>query len=135
MNDVGDQHIKSEDSLKLGLCCAFIGERIKFRSTTVKSVGAMKHFKALEKISKICLDNSEALIKSLEFCAANHIGCFRVNSQILPIKTHPEYGYNISELPEHKHIIKRFKECGKYAKDNNIRISFFIKTSLSFKIL
>lgn len=124
MNDVGDQHIKSEDSLKLGLCCAFIGERIKFRSTTVKSVGAMKHFKALEKISKICLDNSEALIKSLEFCAANHIGCFRVNSQILPIKTHPEYGYNISELPEHKHIIKRFKECGKYAKDNNIRISF-----------
>ena len=47
MNDVGDQHIKSKDSLQLGLCCAFIGERIKFRSTTVKSVGAMERFKAL----------------------------------------------------------------------------------------
>ena len=58
MNDVGDQHIISEDSLQLGLCCAFIGERIKFRSTTVKSVGAMERSEALEKISRICLDNS-----------------------------------------------------------------------------
>ena len=57
MNDVSDQHIKGKDSLHLGLCCAFIGERIKFRSTTVKSVGAMERFKAaLEKISNICLD-------------------------------------------------------------------------------
>ena len=110
--------------LNFGLFCAFIGERIKFRSTTVKSVGSMERSEALEKISKICLDNSEALIKSLEFCDTNNIACFRVNSQILPIKTHSKYGYDISELPEHKHIIKRFKNCGKYAKVNDIRISF-----------
>ena len=65
MKNVGVQHIKSKDFLQLGLCCAFIGERIKFRSTTVKSVGAMERFEALEKISNICLDNSKALIKSL----------------------------------------------------------------------
>ena len=113
MNDFGDQHMKSDDTIQLGLCCAFIGERIKFRSTTVKSVGSMERSEALEKISKICLDNSEALIKSLEFCATNDIACFRVNSQILPIKTHKKYGNDISDLPEHKHIIKRFKNCGK----------------------
>ena len=55
----------------------------------------MERFKALEKIPNICLDNSKALIKSLEFCAANYIGCFRVNSQILPIKTDPKYNYDI----------------------------------------
>ena len=65
MNDVGFQHIKSKDSLQLGLCCAFIGERIKFRSTTVKSVGAMERFKVLEKISNICLDNSKDQIIKL----------------------------------------------------------------------
>jgi len=116
--------MKSDDFLQLGLCCAFTGEKIKFRSTTVKSVGSMNRSEALEKISKICLDNSEALIKSLKFCTANHIGCFRINSQILPIKTHMKYGYDISELPKNNYITKRFKECGKYAKYNNIRISF-----------
>ena len=90
MNALGDRHIKSKDSLLLELRCAFIGERIKFRSTTVKSVEAMERFKALEKISNICLDNSNDLIKSLEFCSGNHIGFFRVNSQIFPIKTHPK---------------------------------------------
>ena len=124
MNDVGAQHMKSDDTIKLGLCCAFIVDRINFRSTIVKSVGSMESSEALEKISKICLDNSEALIKSLEFCAANHIGCFRVNSQILPIKTHPKYGYDITELPGNINIINKLKQCGKYAKDNNIRTSF-----------
>ncbi len=71
---------------------------LSIRNTTVKSVGAMKRFNALEKLFNICIDNSKALIKPLEFCAAIHIECFRVNSQILPIKTHPKYGYDIKKL-------------------------------------
>ena len=56
--------MKSEPSIRLGLCCAFLNEPIKFRRTTVKSLGAMGRSSSLEKISKICLDNSEALFKS-----------------------------------------------------------------------
>ena len=116
--------MKSEPSIRLGLCCAFLDEPIKFRRTTVKSLSAMGRSSSLEKISKICLDNSEALFKSLKFCASNGIGCFRINSQILPIKTHPKYGYDIYDIPEGKNIVRRFKECGQYAKINDIRTCF-----------
>ena len=59
--------------------------------------------------------NAEALLASLQFCAENGIGCFRINSQILPIKTHPQHGYEIDDLPEGDEIIRRFKECGEFA--------------------
>ncbi len=49
MNNVGDQHMKTDDIIKLWLCCAFNGERIKFRSTTVKSVCSMERSEASEK--------------------------------------------------------------------------------------
>jgi len=41
-------------------------------------------------------------MEALEFCAAHGIGSFRIQSQILPLKTHPQAGYRIEELPEAK---------------------------------
>jgi UV DNA damage endonuclease len=61
---------------------------------------------------------------ALQYCSNNGIGCFRVNSQILPLKTHPEAGYNITDLPNAKVIISKFKKCGVFAAQNNIRITF-----------
>ena len=55
------------------------------------------------KISGICLHNARALRDALNFCAANGIGSFRVNSQILPAKTHPEAGYAIEDVPDVHH--------------------------------
>ncbi|HAR32641.1 MAG TPA: hypothetical protein DCR95_00680 [Desulfobacter sp.] len=46
-----------------------------------------------------CANNAQSLLKAFEFCRANKIGSFRINSQILPLKTHPEMGYDICELP------------------------------------
>ena len=75
--------------IRLGLCCIFRDEPIKFGNTTATAIGKMKRADALVKLSGLCMANAEALLASLHFCAENGIGCFRVNSQILPLKTHP----------------------------------------------
>lgn len=79
---------------------------------------------ALVKLSGLCMANAGALQAALQFCADNGIGCFRINSQILPIKTHAESGYDMSDLPDGEEIIDRFKACGDFAKVNNIRTCF-----------
>ena len=78
----------STTEIRLGLCCIFREQPIKFRNTTVKAIGGMNRDAALAKLSGLCMANAEALLASLQFCAKNGIGCFRINSQILPVKTH-----------------------------------------------
>jgi len=79
---------------------------------------------ALGKIAALCLANADALQASLQFCAEHAIGCFRINSQILPVKTHPECGYSMNDLPDGDEIIRRFEACGKYAEHHGIRTCF-----------
>ena len=67
---------------------------------------------------------ADALLAALQFCADNGIGCFRVNSQILPIKTHPDCGYQVDDLPEADEIIRRFKECGTFVQKHKLRTCF-----------
>jgi len=110
--------------IRLGLCCTFLEQPIKFRNTTVKSIKAMERKAALEKLSKLCITNAKALSASLEFCAENGIGCFRVNSQILPLKTHEDCGYVMGDLPDGDAIVNQFKECGEFALDHQIRTCF-----------
>ena len=116
--------LASRASIRLGLCCVFLEQPIKFRRTTVKAVSSMKRDAALTKLSDICMTNADALQASLQFCADNGIGCFRINSQILPLKTHAECGYAVSDLPDGDEIIRRFKTCGKFARTNEIRTCF-----------
>lgn len=78
----------------------------------------------LRRLSELCLLNAEALRLSLEYCSDHGIGAFRVNSQILPVKTHAEAGYGIEELPESDEIIRRFRACGEFARLHNLRLSF-----------
>jgi UV DNA damage endonuclease len=70
------------------------------------------------------MDNADALYRALAFCAANGIGAFRINSQILPVKTHPDVGYDLHELPQGDRIVARFKQCGDFSRQNHIRTSF-----------
>ena len=110
--------------IRLGLCCIFHDQPIKFRNTTVKAISKMDRDAALEKLSGLCLANAEALQDALQFCADNGIGCFRINSQILPIKTHDECGYQIDDLPDRDVIVQKFKKCGQFASENDIRTCF-----------
>ncbi len=91
---------------RLGLCCTFQDQPIKFITTTATAIGKMKRPDALKKLSRLCMENANALLKALEFCAGNGIGCFRVISHILSIKTHPTCGYTVSDLPESDEIIR-----------------------------
>ena len=110
--------------IRLGLCCMFLGQPIKFVTTTATAIGKMKRPDALAKLSRLCKENADALLLALQFCADNGIGCFRVNSQILPIKTHPTWGYEIDDLPESNEIVLCFKECGKFVKKHKLRTCF-----------
>jgi UV DNA damage endonuclease len=110
--------------IRFGVCCMFREQPIKFRTTTVAAIGRLKRADGLAKLSELCMANADALLASLHFCAEKGIGCFRINSQILPLKTHPECGYTVEELPEGDEIVRRFKKCGRFAKRNKLRTSF-----------
>ena len=110
--------------IRLGLCCMFRDQPIKFVTTTATAISKMKRPDALAKLSRLCRENADALLAALQFCANNGIGCFRVNSQILPIKTHPVCGYPVDELPDSDEIIRRFKECGQFAQKHKLRTCF-----------
>ena len=110
--------------IRLGLCCLFRDQPIRFVTTTATSIGKMKRPDALAKLSRLCMENADALLAALHFCSDNGIGCFRVNSQILPIKTHPTCGYEIDDLPECDEIVRRFKECGQFIKKHKLRTCF-----------
>src|SRR5438309_3050625 len=100
--------------IRLGLCCIFRDQPIKFASTTAAAIGRMNRAEGLAKLARLCMANADALLASLRFCAENGIGCFRINSQILPLKTHPQYGYGIEDLPGGDEMVDRFRECGAF---------------------
>ena len=110
--------------IRLGLCCIFHEEPIRFVTTTAAAIGKMRRVDALAKLSRLCMENADSLLVALKFCVENGIGCFRINSQILPIKTHPTCGYQVDDLPEGDEIIRRFKACGKFVRKNNLRSCF-----------
>ena|GEM_PF-69112 len=114
----------STTEIRLGLCCTFLEQPIKFRKTTVKAISGMNRDEALVKLSGLCMTNAEALLASFQFCVKNGIGCFRINSQILPVKTHAECGYDVSDLPDADEIVERFKVCGKFARSHGLRSCF-----------
>jgi len=110
--------------LRLGLCCKFYEEPVKFRTATAKYTGRFGRPEQLMRLSLLCLENARSLLKSIEYCRSNNIGCFRVNSRILPLKTHPDIGYALSDLPGSEEIMAVFFQCRKKAIKFDIRLSF-----------
>ena len=110
--------------IRFGLCCIFRKESIKFRRTTAKFLQAFHRNQQLEYLAEICLHNARALHKALRYCRDHDIKDFRINSQILPLKTHPEIGYYIEDLPFHDQIIQTFKDCGRFCQKHDIRTTF-----------
>jgi UV DNA damage endonuclease len=76
----------------------------------------------VEKLRALAEHNAAALHLAIEFCASHRLGCFRVNSQILPLRTHPEFGYSTDLLGAE--IVGAFEACGSLARRANTRISF-----------
>jgi UV DNA damage endonuclease len=110
--------------IRFGLCCIFRQAPIKFRRTTAKYLLSLSEVARQAHLASICMHNADALYRALSFCADNEIGAFRINSQILPVKTHPDAGYDLHELPQGDRIVARFEQCGKFSLENDIRTSF-----------
>ncbi len=110
--------------IRWGLCCIFREVPIKFRRTTAKYTAQLSADKRLDRLSNICLHNAESLLEALKFCRLNGIGAFRINSQILPLKTHPELGYAIEDLPQSTEIVDAFRKCKAYCRRHDLRTSF-----------
>jgi UV DNA damage endonuclease len=110
--------------IRLGLCCIFRDEPIKFRTTTATAIKRLSRREARKKLAGLCAENALALLSALHYCSEHGIGCFRVNSQILPLKTHPEVGYDLEELPGGRQIVKQLQECGKFAGAAGLRTTF-----------
>lgn len=110
--------------IRLGLCCKFRLEPIKFLTTTVLHAGRLQPAARREKLAGLCAANAAALRRSIEYCAARGIGSFRINSQLLPLKTHPSLGYDLPALPGGGTIVTEFKACGALARRLGLRLTF-----------
>jgi UV DNA damage endonuclease len=107
--------------IRLGLACIFREQPIRFRRATAAYTRRLSRHEQLELLSTRCLENARALSQALRYCADHGIGDFRINSQILPLATHPELGYRLSELPAHRDIVETFRGCGRLAAERGLR--------------
>lgn len=112
------------DGLRLGLCCQFVAQPIKFRVTTATALQRLPRRQQLLRLAELCAANASALLAALRYCAAHGIGSFRIPSSILPIRTHPHVGYRIEDLPGADEILVAFHGCGEFARTHGIRTGF-----------
>lgn len=109
--------------IRLGLCCIFRNEPIRFRQTTAAALIKIPRKEQLQKLSLICLENLLSLKKALEWVDANNLGAFRVLSPLFPRLTHPDVGYHIIELPDYEAIISQCDNIRTYRQKSDIRLS------------
>ncbi len=111
--------------IRLGLCCIFREEPIKFRRTTAKVLMSLPERAArLKRLAELCRHNLESLRRTLEYCAASGIGDFRINSQLFPLYTHPRAGYSFAELPGADALADLAAVCRRAAGERDIRTGF-----------
>ncbi len=110
--------------MRFGLCCIFREEEIHFKSRQAGHMQKLSREEQLDRLSISVLHNASSLMRALEYCSAHGIGCFRVNSRILPLKSHPELCYELDALPDFQLIAELFEACRAYSHAQNIRITF-----------
>lgn len=110
--------------LRLGLVCKFHKENIKFCTSTATYLLKLTKKERIKKLSVLCLDNSKFLLEAVKYCINNKIFCFRINSQFLPLKTHPNIKYELKDLETYKDILNNLEAVKFYTIDGKFRLSF-----------
>lgn len=110
--------------IKWGLCCIFRREPVKFRRATVSVLRKYPRREQLQRLNEIVRDNAENLRKAFESCIRLEITAFRINSELMPLATHPEVGYRLEDLPEAERITGIFAKAREYAVRHGLRLSF-----------
>ncbi len=112
--------------IRLGLCCKFLDEPIKYRTTTVSYLKRLSE-KGIDiniHINEIIKNNVASLKASIDYCADNSIGSFRVGSDFLPVCTHSDVRYTIDQMPDADLIKSELLACKQHANKNKIRLTF-----------
>jgi len=110
--------------MRLGLCCLFKNEPITFRTTTAKALATVQRTEQLRRLSAICTHNAANLLLALETVQRLGIGSFRIMSPLLPRMTHPEVGYQLTDLPDSQPVTALLEKVRSFARLNDIRLSF-----------
>jgi UV DNA damage endonuclease len=110
--------------IRWGLCCQFLDSPIRFRSATHRYVATLQPDVRRAYLTSISRDNAAALGAAVRRCAELGIGAFRINSQILPLATHPVSGYRLDDLDDDGSIAAAFLEAGALARAADVRLSF-----------
>jgi UV DNA damage endonuclease len=110
--------------IRWGLCCQFLDAPIKYRTATHRYVATLTPAARRRYLASIAADNAAALAASVRHCRSLGIGAFRINSQILPLGTHPVSGYTLERLDRTGAIREAFLEAGRLARETDVRLSF-----------
>jgi UV DNA damage endonuclease len=110
--------------IRWGLCCQFLDAPIRFRTATHRYVGTLAAATRRKYLVGIASDNAAALHAAVTQCRALGIGAFRINSQILPLGTHPLSGYSLERLDRSGAIREAFVAAGDAARRQDVRLSF-----------
>ncbi|HEY7611749.1 MAG TPA: UV DNA damage repair endonuclease UvsE [Gemmatimonadales bacterium] len=111
-------------SLRLGLCCQFLDAPIHFRTATHRYVSTLSRAGRRTYLATIAADNAAALAAAVDRCAELGIGAFRINSQMLPLGTHPVSGYALDALDRMGEIRAAFARARELARARGVRLSF-----------
>jgi UV DNA damage endonuclease len=110
--------------VRWGLCCQFLDAPIKFRSATHRYVSTLTPKARREYLGAIARDNAAALVAAVRHCRALGIGAFRINSQVLPLGTHPVSGYGLDRIDRTGEARRTFLEAAALAQRLDVRLSF-----------
>jgi UV DNA damage endonuclease len=109
--------------VRLGLCCTFLDEPIKVRTTTARYLLTRTQSERTALLNELALHNAGALSAAIAWCAAHGIGAFRVGSGILPMHTHPDVGWRLDGA-EGLGVARALRVAGREQRAAGVRLSF-----------
>jgi len=109
--------------IRWGLCCQFLDAPIKFRAATHRYVSTLTPKARRAYLGAIARDNAEALVAAVHHCRSLGIGAFRINSQVLPLGTHPVSGYSLDRIDRTGEARRTFLEAAAVARRLDVRLS------------
>lgn len=109
--------------IRLGLCCLFVDQPIRFRTITAKRLEGLPRVEQLARINAICHENAETLVEAVHTVRRLRIGAYRIPSPLLARYTHPEVGYTLDDLPEGGMIRQHLAAVRLQSRAHGIRLS------------